>query len=225
VRKRPSYTEEVAAKKRPILRRALWVVAGILFVSGGVVAWLVAPIITADPQGLSGQELVVEGYPSSVEATGDDGRTRVLGATLENAADRGLDRLIAGDRIVVTGAGYNPDSGIYVAICAVPNALNEKPGPCLGGVPSQTPGELGNEGAIEYAPSNWINDQWAWRLFGARSFDDRAQGTFSAYIEIPGFADENVDCRDRPCGLYTRNDHTALDDRVQDVYVPIDFVG
>ena len=193
--------------------------------TGGFVAWLVTPIMTANPQGLSGQELVVEGYPSSVEATGDDGRTRVLSATLENAADRGLDRLIAGDRIVVTGAGYNPDSGIYVAICAVPNALNEKPGPCLGGVPSQTPGELGNEGAIEYAPSNWINDQWAGRLFGARSFDDRAQGTFSAYIEIPGFADENVDCRDRPCGLYTRNDHTALDDRVQDVYVPIDFVG
>jgi hypothetical protein len=215
----------MAANKRPILRRALWVVAGILLVTGGVVAWLVAPIMTADPQGLSGQELVVEGYPSSVEATGDDGRTRVLGATLENAADRGLDRLIAGDRIVVTGAGYNPDSGIYVAICAVPQALNEKPGPCLGGVPSQTPGESSNEGAIDYAPSNWINDQWAWRLFGARSFDDRAQGTFTAYIEVPGFADENVDCRERICGLYTRNDHTALEDRVQDVYLPIDFVG
>jgi hypothetical protein len=215
----------MAANKRPILRRALWVVAGILLVTGGVVAWLVAPIMTANPQGLSGQELVVEGYPSSVEATGDDGRTRVLGATLENAADRGLDRLIAGDRIVVTGAGYNPDSGIYVAICAVPDALNEKPGPCLGGVPSTTPGEMSEAGAIEYAPSNWINDQWAWRLFGARSFDDRAQGTFTAYIEVPGFADENVDCRERICGLYTRNDHTALDDRVQDVYLPIDFVG
>jgi hypothetical protein len=62
-------------------------------------------------------------------------------------------------------------------------------------------------------------------LFGARSFDDHEQGTFTAYIEVPGFADANVDCRERLCGLYTRNDHTALDDRVQDVYVPIDFVG
>lgn len=215
----------MAKKKRPALRRVLWVLAGILFVSGGVVAWLVAPIMTAEPQGLSGQELDVRGYPGSVEATGDDGRTRVISATLENADNRGLDRLIAGDRIVVTGAGYNPDSGIYVAICAIPQALNEKPGPCLGGVPATIPGELGEAGAIEYAPSNWINDQWAWRLFGARSFDDRRQGTFTAYIEVPGFADENVDCRDRTCGLYTRNDHTALDDRVQDVYVPIDFVG
>ena len=84
---------------------------------------------------------------------------------------------------------------------------------------------MSEAGAIEYAPSNWINDQWAWRLFGARSFDDRERGTFTAYIEVPGFADENVDCRERLCGLYTRNDHTALDDRVQDVYVPIDFVG
>lgn len=215
----------MAENKRPILRRVLWSLAGVLLVTGGFVAWLVAPIVMAEPQGLSGQELVVEGYPSSVEATGDDGRTRVLGAKLETGDDRGLDRLIAGDRIVVSGSGYNPASGIYVAICAVPEALNEKPGPCLGGVPSTTPGEMSEQGAIEYAPSNWINDQWAWRLFGARSFDDAEQGTFTAYIEVPGFADENVDCRERVCGLYTRNDHTALDDRVQDVYLPIDFVG
>lgn len=215
----------MAANKRPILRRLLWLLGGILLVVGGFVVWLVAPIMMAAPQGLSGQELSVEGYPTSVEVTGDDGRTRVLSATLENTDDRGLDRLIAGDRIVVTGAGYNPDSGIYVALCAVPDALNEKPGPCLGGVPSTTPGEVGMEGAIDYAPSNWINDQWAWRLFGARSFDDRELGTFTAYIEIPGFADDNVDCRERRCGLYTRNDHTALDDRVQDVYVPVAFAG
>lgn len=203
----------------------LWVLAGVVLVTAGFVVWLIAPIVMASPQGLSGQELLVDGYPTSVEVTGDDGRTRVLGATLENADERGLDRLIAGDRIVVTGSGYNPDSGIYVAICAVPDALNEKPGPCLGGVPSTTPGEMGEAGAIEYAPSNWINDQWAWRLFGARSFDDRDQGTFTAYIEVPGFVDENVDCRERLCGLYTRNDHTALDDRVQDVYLPVAFMG
>lgn len=203
----------------------LWVLAGVVLVTAGFVVWLIAPIVMASPQGLSGQELLVDGYPTSVEVTGDDGRTRVLGATLENADERGLDRLIAGDRIVVTGSGYNPDSGIYVAICAVPDALNEKPGPCLGGVPSTTPGEMGEAGAIEYAPSNWINDQWAWRLFGARSFDDRDQGAFTAYIEVPGFVDENVDCRERLCGLYTRNDHTALDDRVQDVYLPVAFMG
>ncbi|MSZ08961.1 MAG: hypothetical protein F2621_06065 [Actinobacteria bacterium] len=215
----------MASQKRPVVRRVLWVLAGIVLVTGGFAAWLVAPIVMASPQGFSGQELGVQGYPTSVEATGDDGRTRVLSATLENSDDRELDRLIAGDRIVVTGTGYNANFGIYVAICAIPHALNEKPGPCLGGVPATTPGELGEVGAIEYAPSNWINDQWAWRLFGARSFDDRGHGAFTAYIEVPGFGDENVDCRERACGLYTRNDHTALDDRVQDVYLPVDFMG
>ena len=39
-------------------------------------------------------------------------------------------------------------------------------------------------GTIQYAPSNWINDDWAWKLFGARSYDDREAGTFTAYIEV-----------------------------------------
>ncbi len=80
-----------------------------------------------------------------------------------------------------------------------------------------------NEGAIEYAASNWINDDWAWRLFGARSFDDREAGEFTAYIEIPSSADDNVDCTQVRCGLYTRNDHTALENRVQDLYLPVAF--
>jgi hypothetical protein len=189
------------------------------------VAWLVVPIVTATPQGSSGQELVVEGFPESVTATGDDGRTRVLTASLQTMDDRGLDRLIAGDRIIVTGSGYNPDAGIYVALCAVPEEINLKPGPCLGGVPDNTPRLDGVEGAIEYGPSNWINDQWAWRLFGARSFDNRDTGEFTAYIEIPGFRDDVVNCQEVRCGLYTRNDHTALEDRVQDIYLPVGFVG
>jgi hypothetical protein len=215
----------VAESKKPVWRRVLWVLSGIVLVAAGFAAWLVAPILSSTPQGLSGQELDVEGYPTSVTVTGDDGRVRALSARIESSDGRGLDRLISGDRIVVSGSGYNPESGIYVAVCAVPSALNEKPGPCLGGVPSTTADTPGEEGAIQYAPSNWINDQWAWRLFGARSFDDREAGTFSAYIEVPGFADENVDCRKVQCGLYTRNDHTALGDRVQDVYVPVDFLG
>ncbi len=51
------------------------------------------------------------------------------------------------------------------------------------------------EGTIQYAPSNWINDDWAWKLFGARSYDDREAGTFTAYLEVPDGADDHVDCR------------------------------
>ena len=76
---------------------------------------------------------------------------------------------------------------------------------------------------IEYGASNWINDDWAWRLFGARSFDDAGAGNFTAYIEVPAGSEEGVDCTLVRCGLYTRNDHTALEDRVQDLYIPIAF--
>lgn len=203
----------------------LWIAGVLVVVAGLVVAVLVVPIVTATPQGSSGQELAVEGFPESVTATGDDGRTRVLSATRESSDGRGLDALISGDRIIVTGSGYNPDSGIYVALCAVPTTVDLKPGPCLGGVPSTMPRAENIEGVIEYAPSNWINDQWAWRLFGARSFDNRETGEFTAYIEVPGFRDDVVNCQEVRCGLYTRNDHTALEDRVQDIYIPVDFAG
>ena len=43
------------------------------------------------------------------------------------------------------------------------------------------------------------------------------------FEQIPAAADENVDCVEVACGLYTRNDHTALDDRVQDLYLPVSF--
>ena len=203
--------------------RLLWVIGSVLVALLAFVAWLVLPIVFASPQGSSGQDLVVEGYPRSVSATGDDGRTRTLSAVLESDPEATLEGLVAGDRIVVTGSGYNAGSGIYVAVCKVPEEPNQKPGPCLGGVPSTTPEENREENVIEYGPSNWINDDWAWRLFGARSFDDRVAGTFTAYIEIPAAVDENVDCTEVRCGLYTRNDHTALDDRVQDLYVPVSF--
>jgi hypothetical protein len=78
---------------------------------------------------------------------------------------------------------------------------------------------------VQYAPSNWINDDWAWRLFGARSYADREAGTFTAYLEVPEAFDDHVDCREVACALYTRNDHTAAADRVQDLYIPVGFAG
>ena len=198
--------------------------AGVFVVVVAIVAWVVAPILTSTPQGESGQPLVVEGFPTSVTALGADGRKRELSAELEGTSTS-LDALVAGDRITVRGSGYDSSTGVYVAICKIPDSLGVKPGPCLGGVGSME--EVGEAvpGAIEYGASNWVNDVWAWRLFGARSFDDAAQGTFTAFIEVPEPAEEGVDCRADPCGLYTRNDHTALADRVQDLYIPIAFGG
>ena len=213
----------MASRKRRILLLAGWVAGITITVAAIVTAWIVVPIVTSSPSGSSGQSLDVEGYPSTVTATGDDGRVRTLEAVFANGDDRDLSALVPGDRIIVSGSGYDPGTGIYVAVCKVPEAPNERPGPCLGGVPSTEEDGDTTRGAVEYAASNWINDDWAWRLFGARSFDDRVAGTFSAYLEIPAKADENVDCTAVRCGLYTRNDHTALEDRVQDLYLPVSF--
>jgi len=158
-----------------------------------------------------------------VSATGEDGQTRTLGVSKEGSVGEGVEGLVAGDRLIVTGSGYDASSGIYVAICQVPRDKATRPGPCLGGVPVTEPDGQGVENVTQYAASNWVNDDWAWRLFGARSFDDAAAGTFRAFIEVPGSSDEAVDCSAVRCGLYTRNDHTALDNRVQDLYVPISF--
>lgn len=186
-----------------------------------VVAVIALPIVLHTPQGSSGQGRVPVGeYPTEVTATGDDGRERTLSVATESGDAPDLSAVSAGDRLVVTGAGYDGERGLYVAVCRIPDELDAKPGPCLGGVGSQEVEEF-EEGVVQWAPSNWINEAFAWRLFGARSFDDTATGAFTAYIEVPAAADENVDCTVEACGLYTRNDHTAAADRVQDLYVPL----
>jgi hypothetical protein len=194
----------------------------VLLVVVGIVA---VPILTHVDQGDANQEATGEEWPLVATATGDDGREREIrilsvepGGTVDTSA------LVPGDRFVVSGTGFDPARGIYVAICAIPDDPATKPGPCLGGVPSQE-AEPSQEGAIQFAPSNWINDDWAWKLFGARSYDDRERGTFTAYLEVPPTSDENVDCREVACALYTRNDHTASNDRVQDLSLPLGFAG
>lgn len=188
----------------------------------GFVAYLVAPFVLPGQTGSSGQGELTDDFPTSVSAVGDDERTRTLQVAGEAGTEVSLDGITPGQRLVVTGSGFDASLGIYVAICQIPDSPSTKPGPCLGGVP-ELEGESGGEGAIEWAPSNWINEDWAWRLFGARSYDDSNAGTFTAYIVVPEAIDESGNCVDNPCGLYTRNDHTALDNRIQDVYLPLRF--
>lgn len=207
-------------------RRWPWIVAAAVAVVLLVpLAIVLVPILTHQNQGSSNQERPVDSFPLEVTATGDDGRTRELmvhaaepGGTVDTSA------LVPGDRIVVSGTGYDASRGIYVAICVIPESADIKPGPCIGGVPSQEQSDVA-AGTIQYAPSNWINDDWAWKLFGARSYDDVATGTFTAYLEVGDPAGEGFDCRVDACGIYTRNDHTALSDRVQDLYLPVAFAG
>lgn len=200
-----------------------WIVAAVVVVIVVPVAILGLPILTHQNQGVSNQEKPVEDWPLTATAEGDDGRTREImvvspepGGTVDTSA------LTAGDRVVVSGSGYDAERGIYVAICVIPDSPTTKPGPCLGGVPDQEQ-ETVAEGTIQWAPSNWINNDWAWKLFGARGFDDPATGTFTAYLEVADPVGDGIDCRVDACGIFTRNDHTAMSDRVQDLYIPVGF--
>jgi hypothetical protein len=196
-------------------------VGGVVVALLVIIAIIVVPIVTHQPQGSSGQARVPDGeFPTSVTATGDDDRTRTISVATDAGGEPDLSAVSGGDRLVVSGEGFDPDLGLYVAICKVPDELDARPGPCLGGVGSQEVEQF-EEGVVQYAASNWINGAFAWRLFGARSFDDAEAGTFTAYIELPSVADENVDCSVDQCGLFTRNDHTAIGDRVQDLYLPL----
>ncbi len=211
-------TPDVSPRRR---RRWPWIVAGVVALLIVLIAVVVVPILTHQAQGSSGQARVVEGeFPTSVTATGDDDRTRTISVATDDGTEPDLSEVSAGDRLVVSGEGFDPDLGLYVAVCKVPEQLDTRPGPCLGGVGSQEVEDF-EEGVVQYAASNWINGAFAWRLFGARSFDDAEAGTFTAYIELPPVADENVDCSVDQCGLFTRNDHTAISDRVQDLYLPL----
>jgi len=190
-----------------------------------LVAVVAVPILTHQNQGVSVQEEAAEEWPLEVSASGEDGRERsfiVLSPEVGDAVDTSA--LEPGQQLVVSGTGYDAARGIYVAICKIPKDATVKPGPCLGGVPEQEEQQV-EAGTVQYAPSNWINDDWAWRLFGARSYDDASTGTFTAYLLVGEPKDDKLDCTVDACGIFTRNDHTALNDRVQDLYVPVSFAG
>jgi len=208
-------------------RRWPWVVgiaAGALGVLLVPVALVVVPILTHADQGQANQDPAAEEWPAVVTATGDDGRERSLelfpaepGGSVDSSA------LVAGQRLVVAGSGYDPSRGVYLAICRIPDSPAERPTPCLGGMPDAEEGEEGASGDVQWAASNWINDDWAWKLFGARPFDDRETGTFTAYLLVPEPTEEALDCRVEACAVYSRNDHTASSDRVQDLGIPVAF--
>ena len=201
-----------------------WIVGSVAVLLIAAVAVVGLPILLHQDGGSSGQQTPAESWPTAVTATGDDGRTRELAVAPEPGGSLDTAALSPGDRIVVSGSGYDASQGIYVAICVIPDDPTVKPGPCIGGAPAQEATQV-PEGTVQYAPSNWINDAWGWKLFGARGYDDVAAGTFTAYLEVGDPAGEGFDCRVDACAVATRNDHTAPRDRVQDLSIPVGFAG
>lgn len=182
---------------------------------------MIVPILTHHSAGGSGQSLP-EGFTAETSAEGADGRTRVLVVETPDGEPADLGVLRPGDELVVRGAGYDPAIGIYVSICLVPSVPGEKPSPCLGGIPEGAmEGEGSGPAGDEPQPSFWITDDWAWRAFASRGYDD--DGSFQVRLLVPEAAQEGLDCTKSVCAVTTRADHTASSDRVQDMQLPVAF--
>lgn len=209
-----------AAPRRPVTRIvliALLVVAlGVL----GAVAVVLAPILLHTSAGTSGQTPPTE-FVSESSATGADERTRRIQVDTPDGTPADLAELEPAQEIIVTGSGFDAGIGIYVGFCAIPESAEERPSPCLGGIPEGA--EQGGAANQEALSSAWITDDWAWKAFATQTYDDADSGSFEVRLTVPEPSIEGLDCTVSRCAIVTRADHTALRDRVQDMFLPIGF--
>jgi hypothetical protein len=124
-----------------------------------------------------------------------------------------------GEKVTVTGSGYDTAKGIYVALCDTANAsATQAPSPCIGGVDMD-----GEGGASSWVSSNPppYGEGLATPYTGSGT-----NGGFTVELTVKG-SDEHTDCLSAAtdCAVVTRNDHTRSSDRSQDKFVPVTFSG
>lgn len=142
--------------------------------------------------------------PGEISTT--DG-TRTL--TVSNSVD--LDP--ASQTLRVTGSGYDITKGIYVGLCVVQPA-NEQPSPCGGGID-----KTGSSGSSVWISSN----PPSYGVGLAIPYGD--YGSFDVEITVSAAVNAAVDCRRVECAIVTKSDHTIVDDRSQDLVIPVTFTG
>lgn len=118
-----------------------------------------------------------------------------------------------GDTIVVTGSGYDETKGIYVGLCVI-TSPDEQPSPCGGGIDRE-----GATGASEWISSN--PPSYAVGL----PIPYEPGGSFRVELSVSPSINEVVDCRNVQCAIVTKNDHTIISDRSQDLIIPVTFTG
>ncbi|GGZ62075.1 hypothetical protein GCM10010371_21840 [Streptomyces subrutilus] len=117
-----------------------------------------------------------------------------------------------GQTVRVTGKGYDPAKGVYVALCK-DNGDDRLPAPCAGGADVT--------GAAK--ASQWIvpvGDAHA----GELGTPYGAGGGFDVELRLTAKS-EGLDCARVACSVVTRVDHRGVGDRSQDVRVPVAFRG
>jgi len=211
---------DVPRPRRSPLRIVLFALLAVAVLVLVVVLAVLIPILTHRSAGGSGQE-VPDAFVSQASAAGEDGRTRTLSVETPDGDPAELDALQPGETLVVRGEGFDASIGIYVAFCAIPVEADERPGPCLGGIPEGAEeGRAGDDGPL---PSAWITDAWAWRAFATQGYDDPETGAFAVRLAVPEPRGDGLDCTVTRCAIATRADHTATGDRVQDMLLPVAF--
>ncbi|MFI6039880.1 immunoglobulin I-set domain protein [Streptomyces sp. NPDC051315] len=134
------------------------------------------------------------------------------GQTLTVSASAHLDP--DGEKLRVTGAGYDDTKGIYVAVCK-DNGDDRVPTPCLGGAD-----QSGSSGASAWIIPKDASDEGA----GSVAVRWGEGGTFDVDLTVEA-EDGGLDCLQVACSVVTRVDHNAAGDRSQDVRIPLTFEG
>jgi hypothetical protein len=198
---------------RPSIRRLVTapvVVGGLLVLvaAGGSETVSAASTQTPTTTALPGIDAVL---PAPSTTTSADGRTTTDGTrTLEVSEALDVSDPVT---ITVTGRGYDPFKGVYVAFCVLPQP-NQRPTPCGGGADTE-----GTTGASAWFSSN--PPPYGRGLAVAYGPD----GSFQTTIAVTPVIAAGIDCRTVQCGIITRNDHIRSSDRSQDLFVPVRFAG
>ncbi|RIJ69791.1 hypothetical protein D1871_21275 [Nakamurella silvestris] len=118
----------------------------------------------------------------------------------------------AGQKVTVTGDGFDESKGIYVAFC-VDTGPGKVPTPCLGGVDME--GTTGGSVWISSNPPPYGE---------GLALPYETGGSFAVSLNLAAVDEINgVDCRAVACVVTSRNDHTRSGDRSQDLRIPVTF--
>lgn len=118
----------------------------------------------------------------------------------------------AGQTISVSGGGFDPNKGIYVAFCLIP-PTDQPPTPCGGG--------RGDENSDTGGASLWLRSDDYGAQNSATPFGPG--GSFSTTMTLAPEIAPGIDCRQARCAVVTRADHKATADRSLDLFVPVTF--
>ena len=124
-------------------------------------------------------------------------------------------RIVPERPVTVLGHGYNPQQGIFVALCAIPASVSPDDPATFTSLPTPCLGPRGAGGAshrIVNGPT------------GEHTSPYGPGGSFDVTLNLQPKIADGVECDvDVRCAVVTRADFTATQDRRLDLYVPVTF--